>query len=599
MTQAASAPRDDNGSGRLRQRVVLFAGLAQVLLVVNVAWLFGLYGPVGDLPDLLVFLLSDAAFGLLIAGVILAVQRRNGLALLLAGAVPAILLSASWTKLALLGTSALFADVVLLQDLYLAVPVAWRVAGLAVLCALALAFVANLRIRAALALGLAASGLVLAVGAQAGLAEAGAARLATLLPPRFADFPHRGHFLQAVSVGIEDLEWRAARVTDEAESLPRRLPPDPVLASPRRDLHILVLESFADPRSLPVFGWSAEPLTPLLVRWREETRGQAVTPVFANRSSNTEFEVLCGLPALAGRSGMVFGRIPDGARLDCLPRILARQGYRTASLVPSGPGIFWAGRAFAAMGFERALFEHDLDMSDLDGTWLSAEATLLQVLALREALGDGAPRLVYAFVNAGHYPYERDRAKRPDRVSATPRASLVEAWANAVHHTALAVEAHVAQVSRDDPDALIVILGDHNPPLGSNLGGYRTGGRIPPDEAESPLTRAYMYRTPLLVLDRGRLVPTGDLPTWHLPHLLLDLLSEGESCAEGTCPHRAAIRLRPLPGLVLALDEKGAEMARCPWGRDVAPAAAQCAEAIAESEDLHRALRRFLSGSAP
>jgi hypothetical protein len=574
------------------------AVLGLVALGVNFAWIVGWVGfNLNPLP-LAIYLIFDTAVWMLIAVFMLVIQRSNLLAVALAAIIPALFLSASWMKFLLLGTSAQFGDVILLPDLYRALP--WE-RGLLLLGVLAVsvgAFLANLRpgIGVAAIIMIAAAAVVPSSRAAF---SAVATRLAQSLPTRIGDFPNHGHFLHAVYATVAAMEWNNLSALSGPPLRQRQLPSADGLLAERRNVHILVLESFIDPRSLPGFAWSDEPLTTLLTRARDAATGHASTPVFGNRSSNTEFEVLCGLPATVGHSGMAFGLIPEGARLECLPRILGRAGYATASLVPNSPGFFWAARAFGAAGFDRSLFGPDLDMADMDGDWLSAEATLRQLRDLGEALGIDRPRLLYSFVNAGHYPYIRDRARRPDRLTVAPHLPVVHNWANSAHHTALAVENHVAGILRNDPDALIVVLGDHNPPLGSDFAGYRLGRRIPQDETASPLSRAYMYRTLLMVLDRGRLVETGGMPAWHVPHLVLDLLSDGATCAAHACPHREEPRLRPLPDYVLVLDRDGAERRRCSWTEDAEMSELACREPVADAKDLVRALNALLASRAP
>lgn len=591
------APEQAGPQRRLRRG--LRTGTALVLVLAGVpavgAWL--LISWFGKLPVplfLLVFLPLDLLAALVLTTILLIMQRRNLRAAFIAAAVPISILAASSAKVLVLGASAQFGDVLLLGDLFNALPLAWGVPILAAGVAIGAALLLNLRRWAIVALaGILVAGAVHPPGLSAAVTSL-AARIAPLLPHRLADFPSRGHVLAAVTVAVEELEW-----TQPGTAAPGVLPALslPAAPDPKRNLHIIVLESFADPRSLPRFSWSSEPFTPLFARWREEAPGTSLAPVFGNRSSNTEFEVLCGQPSLPSHSAMVFARFRRGTELGCLPRLLRRQGYRTISLVPSSRGFFWAGRAFAVAGFERSVFDDTLDMEDRDGFWLSAESTLRQARASWAALGDDAPRFTYVFVNASHYPYERNRARRPDRVAADPPDATVEAWANAIHHAAAAVEEHVALVLRDDPDAVFAILGDHNPPLGPGFAGYVAGGRLEPNQEPAPLTRAVMYETPLLVLDRGRLVETGALPAWQIPHLLLDLLSRGASCAAGQpCPHRDDLRLRPLPDIILLVDRAGREAARCPWRPETEDQA--CAEVRAVADAMRRQLIVMLS-SAP
>ncbi len=505
----------------------------------------------------------DVPAAVLVALVLLRLQRPNLLGCMLAAIVPLAVIAASAVKMALLGQSALFGDITLLPDLRrtLTGQEKWLV-DLALL-GIAVLFLGNMRLDRGTAIALAGLGAVVLVPSGLSRVPAAQAALIAMVPPRKVDFPVTGHVANAIQVAVQRLRVEAeVRGTAPAAPLVARA----AATRPARSVHMVVVESLIDPLWLPGFAWPAEPLAPLFGRWRAESGGTALVPIFGSRSSNTEFEVLCGLPIIGGSGTVLFAEIPEGAELPCLPRVLAGQGFATLSLVPNESVFFRAANAFSAMGFERQLFAPDLDVADRDGPWLSAEATLAQsrrAAAALRAEDPSRPVLSYAFVNAGHYPFHRDRAKRPDRLAPQPPDSMVHDWANAAHYNALAVEAHVEAILREEPDALIIVIGDHNPPLGPNYAGYRTGGRMPTD-GTPPMRSVILHETPLLVLDRGRLVGTGRLPVWQVPELVLDLLSDGAQCRDRGCGHAEAWRLRPLDEVLLLVEADGGAVRICP-----------------------------------
>jgi hypothetical protein len=110
-----------------------------------------------------------------------------------------------------------------------------------------------------------------------------------------------------------------------------------------------------------------------------------------------------------------------------------------------------------------------------------------------------------------------------------------------------------------------------------------------------PLHHAPAYATPLLVLDRGTMRRTGWLPAWHIPHLILDILSDGATCATGPCPHRSPQRMRPIGDRTLVLGEAGEEVGNCEFS-DTGPA---CVEIRARTGNLRASLARMLGASKP
>lgn len=330
----------------------------------------------------------------------------------------------------------------------------------------------------------------------------------------------------------------------------------------RRNIYIVVLESFVDPLALPGLHLNADPIVGHLQAWRQ-VGSVAFSPVVGGYSSEAEFEMLCGLPAALLRSHIIF-RDLIGEPLGCLPRKLAGLGWQSVLAVGSGPQFFRAERAYRAFGATRSVFSNELDMSDLDGSFPSAESFLRQVAAInRQALGQGRPLFSYAFVTAGHFPFPMDPVRRPAYITVSRRSdaggfdAITEGWVNALGYTARAVDAYITDILATDPEALIIAVGDHRPPLSDALGK----------------SLADTYAVPLMVLDRGRLVDPGRMPHFELPALILDLLSEGRFCRDHGClggDHA----MRPLVDGVALVDRRGPGTMLCPLDRPPATCAA-------------------------
>jgi hypothetical protein len=540
-------------------------------------------------PALMLAPAMDALLAVIVTSALLAVLRPTRLGLSLAAALPSLVLAVSTAKWLVLGDSALLSDALLLPDLARAssstevVLVGGVAAAILALTLLSLRLPrvaeAPRLLPLALALALGASPLAaVRLGPEA--AESFSAHLSGLV---FAD---RRGFGQVMYAWVQ-----VARATVAADDAAPVAPPaaQRVPLAPR-SVHIVVVESFMDPRAFPGFALGAEALPPRVAGWLDAPAASLLVPVFGSLSSNTEFEILCGLPVGRRSAEVLFRSLRADRPLDCLPRRLAEAGFATLALAPNAPGFFNADAAYAALGFATRLFQRDLDMADRDGIWLSAEATLRQSAAAARAAA--RPVLNYVFVNATHYPFDRDRARRPDRVRATPPDSLFAAWANAVHWAAVAIEEFVAEVQAEDPDALVVILGDHQPPLGANFAGYREGGRLPSGDAAPPLSRAAMFETPLLLLGRGAEQRLGRLPAWALPDVLLDILSDGEHCRRNACAQDAELRLRPFRNQIFVLPRGGGEPLRC----DLSERGGRCGEAWEAAERLDGHVAWLLSG---
>lgn len=573
------------GAGALAFAIALLTAAAHVSLRLN--------------PRIVLFVAFDALLVVYLSVALTVLQRHRRAGALLALLLGNGLLAASCIKTAVLGEAGQFADLLLLPDLLRISDPLLAAVGIGGAALPVLGWLVNFGLprsarEVALLLPLAGVALV-CVGVLLSPAIAHAA--AGTVPVKGRGFPVFGHFYTAYSSFIRDADWAhtVRRLRAEARLSPgfATLRRADLRAVAPRNLHILMIESLSDPAWYPNFGLEGLRLPGLFERWREGPRSTAFSPVFGNRSSNAEFEILCGVPAAVGPSDVIFWRLPEGP-LPCLPERLAGLGYRSTALHPSPPRTFNLGAAYPALGFESAAFASDLDMSDRDGQFLSAASTLEQHWQRVRPLLDGdAPVLSYAFLNATHFPYQRDLRRRPNRLRPDGASPLVTGYLNAIYDATEAIDRFVERLLAADPDSLIVVVGDHAPALGANFAGHRAGGRIAPDEPD-PLARATMYEVPLIMLDRGRLLSPGRLPIYLIPYVLLERLGHRARCDDDRCPWERPWRLRPFRdrALVVGGDDHGERLCLA------AQPTAACREPLAELRAWQVELLELIEGPA-
>lgn len=556
------------------------------------------YMPLVQNPRVVLFAAFDAAVVLYLCVALSVCQRHRVLGAWLGLLIANGLLAASCAKMIILGEPGLLADLLLVPDLLRVIDPVLAGAGVAATATVALAYLVNLSAprsarEAALLVPVAVVGvIVLGILHVPAVSHAAAGSI----PVQGRGFPVFGHFYSAYSGFAREADWRHTVRSLRAEG-GLALPFAPLRTAPLqsltpRNLHILVIESLTDPGWYPSFGLGDQALPPLFERWRRESRATALSPVFGNRSSNAEFEVLCGVPAAVSPSDVVFWRLPERP-LPCLPNRLAELGYRSVALHPSPRRTFNLSKAYPALGFEQWAFAEDLDFADRDGWFLSARATLEQHWQRVQPLIDDVPILSYVFVNASHYPYDRDERRRPTRWRPAGASPLVIGYLNAVHYMMIAVDGFVDRLLAADPDSLIVIVGDHAPALGPNFQGQRDGGRIAVDDAD-PLGRAAMYEVPLILLDRGELVPLGRLPTYLLPYAVLDRLG---ACGDEGCAWDAPWRLRPFRDRALLVEPDGDGERACSVDQPSLPCEDAARQALAWQLELLELIER--PASAP
>ncbi|WP_243651364.1 LTA synthase family protein [Thiobaca trueperi] len=327
--------------------------------------------------------------------------------------------------------------------------------------------------------------------------------------------------------------------------------------TPQRNLHMIVLESFWDPRPLKASRLSGDPLDPAFRKlWAAAGHSHGLAPVFGGYTANTEFEVLCGFPVT--RDNVFF---EGSLRRDvpCLPRHLADAGYRTLASHPNAASFWNRVNAYRRIGFQTYWADKDFVLDDMNREFLSDASLYRQVLAkLEPELRGPQPIFNYVLTYFGHMDYPLN-AQRPAKIKAAKGHDMVAAYANTLYYKSRELMAFLRDLQRLDPDGLIVLFGDHLPFLGPNFGGFTESGLLASQRGD--FTDA-MFRTlvatPLIVIDGQRgPVAIGDLPFYQLPAHLLGLLGDQRpSIMDVTRQAPDRPRVRPLPGLHLVLGQK-------------------------------------------
>ncbi|MFB1031560.1 MAG: LTA synthase family protein, partial [Thauera sp.] len=330
-----------------------------------------------------------------------------------------------------------------------------------------------------------------------------------------------------------------------------------------RNVHMIVLESFWDPAVLKAAGLSEDPLDPAFRKlWKAAGHAHALSPVFGGYTANAEFEALCGFPV---KTDAVFfeGRLRRD--VPCLPRHLGEAGYRSFASHPNAAPFWNRINAYRRVGFDHYWSDRDFVLDDMNGEFLGDASLYRQVLErVGPALQGAQPVFNYVLTYFGHLDYPLN-SLRPPVIEAKSDNALVQAYANTVHYKSRELMAFLKELRRRDPDAIIVLFGDHLPSLGWNHGGYVESGLLAADRSQfdDEMFRT-LVATPLVVIDGRRgAVKTGDLPIYALPALILDLLGdERDSMLRFAARADDALRVRPLPGVHFTLDDGGLTVCR-------------------------------------
>lgn len=515
---------------------------------------------------------ADLALHLILAAAVYALARGLGWYLLLTGLVMALLHFGNAMKIAVLGAPVMPDDLSSLRSLLLILDggwiwlaVGWAVAmavalpagvslrrrhGRHVLMALAAAVAVLLAVPAPVVVGMDAvfgntewdqRGNYLARGPAVHLLQETARQLAR------AETPPSRVAAQSAAERLLDLSGGSMAVKASAAAEPPQ----------RRNLHMIVLESFWDAGQLAALGLSDDPLDPRFrVLWEEGGGSRALSPVFGGYTANAEAEALCGFPV--DRQAVLF---EAGLRrtVPCLPAWLGAAGYATTASHPNVAAFWNRTNAYRRIGFDVYWSARDFVLDDMNGDFLADSSLYRQVLGKIEPLLEtGAPLFNYVLTFFGHLDYPLNE-HRPELVAVAAGDDWPRRYVNTVRYKSAELMDFLEVLRERDPDAVIVVFGDHLPFLGNNFGAYAQSGLTGENRgAFTAAMHVVSVATPLLVIDGRRgAVAVGDVPLYRLPSLIRDLLHlPGAMIADLTQPPPGLL-IRPLPGFQVVTDEAG------------------------------------------
>ncbi|MDH5785871.1 MAG: LTA synthase family protein [Chromatiales bacterium] len=310
----------------------------------------------------------------------------------------------------------------------------------------------------------------------------------------------------------------------------------------RRNVHLIVLESFLDPRLFTRLNFSAPPVHPEFDALFGDKLGYSLSSVFGGATAQAEFEVLCGVPALERLSSVEFN-VFSGANAACLPWQLGQLGYYSSASNIYKPNFFNAVAGYQGTGFSVSHFPREfapasasyLSFGDpgveeylFDGDLLDQNLNYVKQ-QLNEA--PERPLFNYLLTIYGHTPHLLDPELRPERIeliSDYPDDHLTRA-VNQFYYRSEAIAHYVKKLIEIDPQGLIILVSDHVPPLRNGPNTYEALHYM--DNREG----AYYYNR-LAIIDRGEVKQLPTIHHYDIPSLVLNLLSEGEYCKSSDCP---------------------------------------------------------------
>ena len=321
-----------------------------------------------------------------------------------------------------------------------------------------------------------------------------------------------GRFSSFVFFGFQEKEYQKILATyqDDTTDVQNRLFPGPIVTP--RNIHLIILESFIDPRLLPDVRYNESPLAQELKKYLLATAegfSQVVSPVYGGGTTQAEFELLTGLAALAKLSSIEFNVMKGGVASSLLHR-LASFNYNAIATVATGSKYYNSRQAYRSMGFREVRFLTETkDFVKVKGDDLIFDGDLLadNLVQVRKHLGKGrGPIFNYVLGMYGHFPYNRNLQRRPDVIEIVGKDETFKRVANQFYYRTKALAEYLQELSRIDPQSLVLVISDHLPPLLNEGAEYIKGNHanialfLNGGVAEDISGRKY-YQLPWLIWD--------------------------------------------------------------------------------------------------
>lgn len=304
----------------------------------------------------------------------------------------------------------------------------------------------------------------------------------------------------------------------------------------KHNVHLIVLESFLDPKLLRNARFSRSPEHPSFEALFRDNKGLSISPVFGGATAQAEFEVLCGVPAMRELSGIEFD-VFTGAQTLCLPNTLSQAGYHTIATNAFSPDFFNSTNGYKGVGFEKSYYPSEyvpmaetyFSLGDVKNEAFMYDGDLFsQNLAFVSkwiSQNPGKPLLNYIMTIYGHTPHLINLDKRPKIIElegiGTYQDDQLERAVNQYYYRTEAIAAYVTELKRIDPHSIIILVSDHLPSLTYGPNTYKDLHYLGNTEDSTHMNRIY-------IIENARAVHYDTIHHYDVPRLILSYLTRTE-----------------------------------------------------------------------
>jgi len=279
----------------------------------------------------------------------------------------------------------------------------------------------------------------------------------------------------------------------------------------KRNIYIVLLESFLDPRLIKNLKFNINPLSVNLLPFLNNNEfSYVISPVYGGRTAQSEFELLSGIKALAKIDTIEFNTM-DGYPTHNFVNKLKNNGYNTMAVVASNSSYFNCRRAYKSIGFDNVKFlseDNNLTTSKDDIYIYDGD---IYKYNLKNIQNLKPPFLHYTVGMFGHWPYKRNKEERPDIISLNNSNKDILNISNQFYYRTQCLADYIKAILKNDPSSIIYISSDHLPAIfdANNISYEKDNINI---------------NIALLLVD-GNIINTSGKNYYEIPWLLWDIIA--------------------------------------------------------------------------
>lgn len=313
------------------------------------------------------------------------------------------------------------------------------------------------------------------------------------------------------------------------------------MSSRNRNVHLVVLESFLDPKLFNGVKFSQPPAAPEFSKLVGDTDTYSISPVFGGGTAQAEFELLCGVPALRALSSVEFN-VFTGTKTYCMPSILGDAGYTTMASNGHKPKFFNAIPGYKGTGFANIFFPREnapgmetyLSTGDTEKEWYMFDGRLFEqnVSYVSDFIKKNPDKPLFNYVMSiyGHLPHYLDETVRPQIIKVLSRHNdeVLERVVNQHYYRTEAIARYVRELLKVDPQSLIILVSDHLPPLSGGSDTYNELNYLKNIDNSNHYNR-------IVIIENGAAKQYDTMHHYDIPKLIANYLTDGAYCRSNQC----------------------------------------------------------------